>query len=324
MLAEGYGPIVYCRFIQTAYYVAQHIQSALQQQHPGLQVKAVTGNEGDSEDKRLLEEAFAAALVAVKYACANKWADAHLLAQAHDPPTAFDTTNAAERDWWRDQLASFAQRVAKLPIVECSSRMLPAIAQDGPYADFIVPSLLTESSDNETTVERMWPLVEAASNLLPPRKELAVAWSEIAQGRHSLGVSINRISVKELAKWVGDEATTLDDLKVDGDAKQWIAHFLDIIGECWKNRSGIDLAVLHGILPDQDQLLRSPSDLSRDNGVPDSLKDICAEIGLNIRSQLLLGGFAEVAAESGMSHLQYVLENALPNSISEEEVMIPS
>ena len=52
LLAEGYSPIVYCRFIQTAYYVAQHIQSALQQQHPGLQVKAVTGNEGDSEQRK--------------------------------------------------------------------------------------------------------------------------------------------------------------------------------------------------------------------------------------------------------------------------------
>ena len=52
LLAEGYSPIVYCRFIQTAYYVAQQIQSTLQQRHPGLQVKAVTGNEGDSEQRK--------------------------------------------------------------------------------------------------------------------------------------------------------------------------------------------------------------------------------------------------------------------------------
>ena len=52
LLAEGHNPIVYCRFIQTAYYVAQQMQSALQQQHPGLQVKAVTGNEGDSEQRK--------------------------------------------------------------------------------------------------------------------------------------------------------------------------------------------------------------------------------------------------------------------------------
>ena len=247
------------------------------------------------EDRNLLEEAFAAAVVAVKYAFAHDWKDAHLLAQAYKPTRGFNTTDVAERDWWHGQLASFAKRVAELPIVECSSGMLPAIAQDGAFADFIVPSLLTESSDTETTVERMWPLVEAASKLLPPRKELAVAWSDIADGWHSLGVPINRISVKELSKWVGGEADTLDDLKVDGDAKEWIARFLDVTGECWKKRSGVDPTVLHGMLPDQNQRLRSPSDLNRDGGVPDSLKDICADIGLDIRSQLLLGGFDEVA-----------------------------
>ncbi len=52
LLDEGCSPIVYCRFIQTAYYVAEHIQSTLRQRHPGLQVKAVTGNEGDSEQRK--------------------------------------------------------------------------------------------------------------------------------------------------------------------------------------------------------------------------------------------------------------------------------
>ena len=273
------------------------------------------------EDKSLLEEAFAAAVVALKYAFANKWQDAHLLAEAHEPTRGFDTANVAEKEWWHGELASFARRVAELPIVECSSRMLPAIAEDGPYADFIVPRLLTESSDNETTVERMWPLIEAASALLPPREELAVVWSDIANGWHSLGLSVNRISVKELPKWVRGESDTLEDLKVDGDAKKWMAHFLDVTGECWKKRSGVDPTVLHGMLPDQNQRLRSPSDLNRESGIPDSLKDICADIGLDIRSQLLLGGFDEVAAEDGLPNLHYVLENALPNSISEEDVI---
>ena len=52
LLKEGYRPIVYCRFIQTAYYVAQHLQSILRQEHPGLLVKAVTGAEGDSEQRK--------------------------------------------------------------------------------------------------------------------------------------------------------------------------------------------------------------------------------------------------------------------------------
>lgn len=273
------------------------------------------------EDKRLLEEALAAAVVAVKYAFANKWKDAHLLAEAHEPARVFDTANVAEKEWWHGELASFARRIAELPIVECSSRMLPAIAKEGPYADFIVPRLLNESSENETTVERMWPLIEAASELFPPKEELAVAWSDIANGWHSLGLPINRISVKELPKWVGGESDTLEDIKIDGDAKQWMAHFLDVTGECWKKRSGVDPTVLHGILPDQNQRLRSPSDLNRERDIPDSLKDICADIGLDIRSQLLLGEFDEIAAKDGMYHLQYVLENALPNSMSEEDVI---
>ena len=274
-----------------------------------------------NEDKSLVEDALAAAVLAVKYAFANKWEDAHLLAQACAPTTGFDSANVAEREWWHGQLASFATRVAALPIVECSSRTLPAIAQDDAYADFILPSLLTESSDNETTVEKLWPLVEAATELLPPRKELAVDWSYIANGWHSLGLSVHRISVKELPKWVRGDSDTLEDLKVDGDAKTWIAHFLDVTGECWKNRSGVDVAVLDGMLPDQGQRLRSPSDLSRDGGIPDSLKDICSAIGLDIRRQLLLGGFGEAAEYHGLAHLHYVLENALPNSISEEDVV---
>lgn len=52
LLAEGFSPIVYCRFIQTAYYVAEQLQSALQRRHSGLQVRAVTGNEGDSEQRK--------------------------------------------------------------------------------------------------------------------------------------------------------------------------------------------------------------------------------------------------------------------------------
>ena len=52
LLAEGYSPIVYCRFIQTARYVAEHLEWILKDQHPQLQVKAVTGDDGDSEQRK--------------------------------------------------------------------------------------------------------------------------------------------------------------------------------------------------------------------------------------------------------------------------------
>lgn len=52
LLAEGCRPIVYCRYIQTAYYAAEQLQKLLKRKHPKVSVKAVTGNEGDSEQRR--------------------------------------------------------------------------------------------------------------------------------------------------------------------------------------------------------------------------------------------------------------------------------
>ena len=75
------------------------------------------------------------------------------------------------------------------------------------------------------------------------------------------------------------------------------------------------------MLPDQNQRLRSPSDLSRDNGIPDSLKDICKDIGLDIRRRLILTDLYDVAAQNELPHLRYVLDNALPNAISEDNVI---
>ena len=49
LLREGFSPIVYCRFIATAEYVAQQLQDMLQREHSGLRVTSVTGGDGGSE-----------------------------------------------------------------------------------------------------------------------------------------------------------------------------------------------------------------------------------------------------------------------------------
>ncbi len=59
LLRHGCKPIVYCRFIQTAYYVAAQLEPLLQEFHPGVHIKAVTGNEGDSEQREELVRALA-------------------------------------------------------------------------------------------------------------------------------------------------------------------------------------------------------------------------------------------------------------------------
>ncbi len=51
LLREGHHPIVYCRFIATAEYVADQMRKLLKDQYPRLRVKSVTGSDGDSEQR---------------------------------------------------------------------------------------------------------------------------------------------------------------------------------------------------------------------------------------------------------------------------------
>ena len=272
-------------------------------------------------DRALIEQALSAAVIAVRYAVAAKWKGAHWLARASRPATGFDSTDIEEKDWWTEQLAAFASQLAVLPIVECKSRYLPAISDDGDYADFIAPQLLPGRRDDETSVDRLWPLVEAASVLFPPRRELAPDWTQIAEGWCSLHLPIEPICVATLAERVREDATILGQLKVEGNARAWLATFLDIVGECWGKRNGTDLTPLDGLMPNQNLQLRSPSALKRDQGVSEELKDICTGMGYDIRDELFLNGFAEIANSLKLDHLTKTLEMAISIGITEDEII---
>jgi len=79
LLAEGFSPIVYCRFIATAKYVAEHLQQALLGRHPGLVVRAVTGSDGDSEQRREIVDRLAEADIRVLVAtdCLSEGVNLH-------------------------------------------------------------------------------------------------------------------------------------------------------------------------------------------------------------------------------------------------------
>ena len=274
-----------------------------------------------ANDKVLLEQALSAAVVAVKHAIDQKWEKAHWLARAEPPSTGFDATNRTEKEWWTEQLAAFAQRLAVIPIVDCGSEYLSAAAnEDELFADFIIPRLLEAPGRDETSVERLWPLVHATDRLLPPRRELAADWTVIAKNWGSLGVMMEPISVAKLAKWARADAETLDQLNVNRDAQEWLADFIDIVGECLTKRGGIDLSALDGIVPNQNQTLCSPGVLKRDSGVSERLKDICKDMGNDVRKRLLLSGFEEIARSSGLTHVTKVLEDAILRTTTEDEI----
>ena len=284
-------------------------------------------------DRGLLENALSSAIDAVRYAFDQKWEGGHLLAHARKPVAAFFSTNPEEQKWWTDKLAKFADRLARLPIVECTSRFLPAIVPDSSeeaesedtnsenwYADFVIPRLSPTSPEADTSIDKMWPLVEAAIGLLPPRKELATDWTEISKGWAELGLELGLVYVSNLAEYVREDAEMLSELQVTGDPREWLAKFLDLVGECWSKR-GMDSSVLTNILPNQNHRLCSPATLNRDSGVSDELKNICADIGIDIRERLFLDAFDDISAVTELPFLSEAIAKAVPVTVSEGQVI---
>ncbi|NMC21964.1 MAG: DEAD/DEAH box helicase, partial [Thermogutta sp.] len=56
LLREGFHPIVWCRYIATAEYVADELQQALQRSHPNVRVVSITGRIGDEERRAKVDE----------------------------------------------------------------------------------------------------------------------------------------------------------------------------------------------------------------------------------------------------------------------------
>ncbi|MDW8319638.1 MAG: helicase-related protein, partial [Anaerolineae bacterium] len=56
LLAEGYHPIVWCRYVATAEYVANALQQRLAVSHPTAQVVCITGRQAEEERRARIEE----------------------------------------------------------------------------------------------------------------------------------------------------------------------------------------------------------------------------------------------------------------------------
>jgi superfamily II DNA or RNA helicase len=56
LLAEGYHPIVWCRYVATAEYVADALRKRLSAKHPDAQVACITGRQADEERRARIEE----------------------------------------------------------------------------------------------------------------------------------------------------------------------------------------------------------------------------------------------------------------------------
>jgi hypothetical protein len=278
-------------------------------------------------DKSALEEALAAGVAATRYTFAEGFISAHLLAEVDSVDSAFNPADPDEISWWSQALGKFAEAIGGFPIVQTTSEVLPALPSDEAYADFISPYLLAGSAGgHETSVDRLWPLLEQTTDLRPPTSELASDWTEIADGWARLEVHPNRITVESLAGWVrgtesaDTEAAEISELRVTGDKIDWLARYIDVIGECWQNRGGIDASILRKMLPNQHGILCSPEKLRRDEHVSEGLKEICSAVGLDVRSGLLSKELTDCIVTNALQYARPALEKAITGAANSDDI----
>ena len=115
-----------------------------------------------TRNKQLLNSCLTSIASAVDFASVEGWRSWHLLAEVGSVPAVF-TDEPGERSWWQEELGKVAGRLASMPLVETPLRRLPAkTSGNTPAADFPVPRLVGAFGEDETALDRVWPLVELA------------------------------------------------------------------------------------------------------------------------------------------------------------------
>ena len=197
---------------------------------------------------------------------------------------------------------------------------MPAKSDEPPYADFILPRLDEASSSDETSVDRLWPIVNDTTTLIPPVEELAADWSETANGWQTLDIELIRVTVAMLGRSVHEDASEIAELHVNDDPFAWLARYIDVVGECWQQRGGVDTSVLDGLLPSQTRALCSARGLRRDLDVPEELKEICDGIEMDIRKGLLSIELTESISRLTLEYAEDALTKALPNTADSNDI----
>ena len=147
LLAEGFRPIVFCRFIPTAKYLQAELPQLLADRFPGLRVTAVTGEAGDKERRALVEELVAEP---VRVLVATDCLSEGINLQEH-----FDAVLHYDLPWNPNRLEQRDGRVDRF-------------GQSRP----IVRSLLLYGADNDVDLVVLRALIEKARTI---RRQLGVA-----------------------------------------------------------------------------------------------------------------------------------------------------
>jgi hypothetical protein len=261
-----------------------------------------------------LRDAFAALGGLMLLAKRENWHDGFRIAQLAVP---IEVTGDTATKVWRKTLATAAATLSRLPIVHSARNEALPCAQDTEHevhADIIQRPLSGPAHDE------LWQLAAASTGSDPPDKGISEGWSEVAEGWEKFGVKISWIDLKCIGERVSGNVKEISKLEVDGDPYDWLARYLDAVGKSWQ-ATGTTKAHVANLLPDQHGMLREADKLRRDGGVTERVKQISADIDLDIRAQLLDLKLVQRLTEQSLVSGLYAIHESTVEELSEAEAI---
>ena len=261
-----------------------------------------TNEQADIDNQKAVVEAFDLFIDLLGFAAASNLKNAHLLAEIPD----IQKQNGLNSDWLRKVLMeSLIPAIRRTPVVLSENGAIPP-------EESIVP--FTEASAGDAGVEALWDLVNGLTELrqkLPSRNE-AVGWRNAVESwasilRDKVTDFPEVIDGAKLASYVEEKA------KVTDEDYGRLSHLQTLLrqGESaitWLNRlcgflktNGFDNAIrTRSIILNQSGFLDKLSNLHRDQGISEPLKDIAELLGWKIRDELLDTKIPALAEEIGV------------------------
>ncbi len=277
---------------------------------------------GAQENRRLLEDSMRHQKRLLELCAQERWPGAERM-------LTFDISNlpdwASDDTWFRSLLRELVRKARQ-------TKLLLTVA--GHWIEPLAAWLPT--TENSSHQDRLWTLMsawEGAGARLPRRGELA-SWSRnLSHWRKLLNSSREEmqeaLTLAKVAKRVAD-TDSMKELQcklVNGEGLPWLVSLLELIRDA--NETG--LLDEHGLLPSQAGTLCSRSQLGRDEGISEELKDIGDALGLGVRETLLnkdaeLDGLAELLGPKRETELLDRLVTCVKDSCREgaiEEKLVP-
>jgi len=234
-----------------------------------------SGNKRGAQNRELLERAAALMLRTLAYGAEEGWLGLERL-------VAYDSTKLpdwVEADWWRSYLRALVNATRRLPLVRTPDGTCVA------PADSWVPF-----DDGAEHRERLWQLAASwdGGSGHVPQQDATHTWFENLQKWAELkleGGLPETFTISRLAELVSSSATVEDVSASLGERREafsWMRELLELIHATEKTALLDEM----NLLPSQTGMLRKRSEVLRDAGVADDLKDIAATFEVDLRAEL--------------------------------------